>query len=101
MREDSVLEALIDQGLLHGVGVGDDLVQQCDPEGVFVRGRGRHDHRDYQPQRVNGQAELAVRRICAASRPVDTAGTPADACTICVSSTTRLGSAIRPIICRT
>ncbi|WNM36647.1 helix-turn-helix transcriptional regulator [Streptomyces sp. Li-HN-5-11] len=31
---------LVDQGLLHGVGFGGDLVQQCDADGVLVRRGG-------------------------------------------------------------
>jgi hypothetical protein len=46
VRDDGVLEALVDEGLLDGVGVGDDLVQQRDADGVLVRRRGHYDHRD-------------------------------------------------------
>ncbi|MDQ0904110.1 hypothetical protein QFZ22_000095 [Streptomyces canus] len=95
------MSTLVDQGFLHGVGVGGDLVQQRDPNGVLVRQRGHNDHRDHQPQNVNGQAPLAARYFFAASRPVDPAGTPAAACTLWVSSTTRLGSAFRRAISRT
>lgn len=67
------------RALPYGVGVGGDLVQQRDPDGVLVRRRGRHDHRDHQPQNVNSQAALATRYFFAASHPVDTVSTPAAA----------------------
>ncbi|MGQ4390502.1 hypothetical protein [Streptomyces sp. SAS_270] len=63
MRDDSVLETLVDQGLFEGVGVGGDLAQQRDSGGVVVHGPGECRHRNRHAQRVNGRAALAARYL--------------------------------------
>ena len=61
--DDLLLEALVDQGLLHRVALLGDPVQQGDAGGVVVRGGGQHDDRDDQAQHVHGQASLAARHL--------------------------------------
>jgi hypothetical protein len=100
VRDDRVLEALVDQGLADCAGARGDLVQQGDPGRVLVRRRGQDHDGDDQPEDVHGQAPLAAGHLFPASFPVVPDGTEAAACTLWVSSTTRDGSAFRPFFSR-
>lgn len=62
MRDDLVLEALVDQGLAdRAAGRDGDLVEQSDASSVVVDTRGHHGDGDDQAKDVHGQSPLAAR----------------------------------------
>lgn len=102
MREDLVLEALVDQNLLDcAAGVPGDLVQQGDARGVVVRVRGEDDDGDDEPEYVDRQSSLAAWHLLRRVPAGRGGGAPAAAWTLWVSSTTRVGSSNRRAHSRT
>lgn len=62
VRDDLVLEALVDQGLTdRAAGRDGDLVEQSDAGGVVVDARGQHSDGDDQADDIHGQSPLAAR----------------------------------------
>lgn len=71
VRDDLVLEALVDESLANGsAGLFGDLVQQDDARGIVMGVRGQDDDRDDQSKDIHSQSALAAGHALGLGAPV-------------------------------